>query len=75
MKTLLIKYACIRHVPILLTEKKKKEREPEKKKEERIQVFGDARKEVKAKRETGGKEKKGKDFAPSLYLSRLQEGQ
>ena len=46
-----------------------------KKKEERIQVFGDVRKGVKAKRETGGKEKKGKDFAPSLYLSRLQEGQ
>ena len=37
-------------------------------------MFGDVRKEVKAKRETGGREeKKGKDFPPTLYLSRLQK--
>ena len=74
MKTLLIKYACIRQVPILLAEKKKTERKPEEKKKE-FKVFGDVRKRVKANRETGGKEKKGKDFPPTLYLSRLQEGQ
>ena len=45
------------------------------KKNKEFKVFGDVRNEVKAKRETGEKEKKGKDFPPTLYLSRLLEGQ
>ena len=74
-KISVIKYAYIRHVPILLVEKEKKIVNSEERKDRKC--FGDVRSVVTAKGERGGSEKKGKNlnFHPSLYLSRLGEGQ
>ena len=47
LKTPLSKYACIRHLPILLAEKEKKESEPGRKETKNSKCFGDVRNEVR----------------------------
>ena len=52
LKTTLIKYACIRHVPILLAEKEKNKKVNSEERRER-KCFGEVRNRVRVKRERG----------------------
>ena len=66
LKTLLFKYACVLHVPILLAEKEKKRKWTRKKgKIQSVLVTWQVGDRIR------GAKTRGKNFLPSFYLSRL----